>query len=163
MVFDLQGNFLNSYGGFGQDPGELASPTGVKVGPDGNIWVADRGNNRIQVFTPDGKTVRVFGSFGADPGQLNSPTSFTFDRDGNVYISEWTGSRIQIFTLDGQLIGEVAPGTFTGPHGIAIDSTGALYVADTGNDVIRKFERVDSSGSPDAPAPGAIELGEDDY
>ncbi|MCH7734977.1 MAG: NHL repeat-containing protein [Chloroflexi bacterium] len=98
------------------------------------------------MFTPDGQSVRVWGSFGTDPGQFSTPTSINFDQDGNVYVSEFRGHRVQIFTQDGRLIGEVAPGTFRGPHGLAFDSTGALYVADTGNDVIRKFERVETPG-----------------
>ena len=67
------------------------------------------------------------------------PTSINFDSDGNFFVSEVNNSRVQAFTPDGQFIGELVPGTFAGPHGLAFDSTGALYVADTRNDVIRKF------------------------
>jgi hypothetical protein len=58
LVFDFQGKFLRAVGRKGQGPGEFATPTGIGLTGDGGFAVADRDNNRIQLFGPDGKFVR---------------------------------------------------------------------------------------------------------
>ena len=117
----------------------MTNPTGVAIGPEGDLWVMDRGNNRIQRFRRDGTFVQLWTQAG--DGVFQSPTNIAFDEDGNCWVSEFEGHRVRQFSPDGELLFELAPGTFRGPHGLLFYSTGALYVADTGNGVVRKFRR----------------------
>ena len=146
QVFDSAGRFLNQIGSSGTGSGEMTNPTGVAIGPEGNLWVMDRGNSRIQQFTLDGILVQVWTQAGR--GQFNSPTNIAFDEDGNWWVSEFTENRVRQFSPDGEMLLELAPGTCRGPHGLLFDSTDALYVADTGNGVVRKFRLTTSTLAP---------------
>ena len=137
QVFDSAGQFLHQIGARGTGLSEMTNPTGVAIGPQGDLWVMDRGNNRIQRFTPDGTFVQLWTRAGRE--FFKEPTNIAFDREGNWWVSEWVGHRVRQFSPDGELLFELAPGTFRGPHGLLFDSTGALYVADTFNGVVRKF------------------------
>ena len=68
---------------------------------------------------------------------------------GNVYVAEVDNSRVQVFSPEGEFLTEVAAGTFATPHGIAFDSKGALYVGDTGDNVVRKFRLVNGPMADD--------------
>jgi tripartite motif-containing protein 71 len=69
-------------------------PYSVDVVANGNVWVADRGNHRIQEFDKDGKFLFKFGSFGAKPGEFNNPRQVAVDKDMK-YLSK--NNRIQKF------------------------------------------------------------------
>ena len=137
QVFNSAGEFLHQVGTPGTGSGEMTNPTGIAIGPEGDLWVMDRGNSRVQRFTRDGTFVQLWTRAGL--GAFNSPTNIAFDKDGNWCVSEFTGHRVRQFSPEGELLFELAPGTFRGPHGLPFDSTGALYVADTGDGVVRKF------------------------
>ena len=139
QIFDNTGQFLSQIAEPGTGQGELAKPTGVAIGPENDLWVMDRGNDRIQRFERDGTFVQLWTQAGNE--LLNSPTNITFDKDGNWWVSEFEGNSVMQFSPDGELLFELAPGTFRGPHMLLFDSTGALYVADTMNGVVRKFRR----------------------
>lgn len=79
---------------------------------------------------------------GAGPGDFSVPTSLVMDADGNVLVLEVTNSRVQVFGPDREFMFELSPKTFAAPHGLAFDSSGTLYFADTGNGVARKFRPI---------------------
>ena len=134
QVFNMDGGFVMAWG-----DGQLRNPTGIISDSDGNIWVVDRGNSRIQSFTPDGEHLSTWGSEGSNDGQFLTPTSIAIDANGLLYISEANGTRVQIFTPEGDYLATPLA-TLNSPHGIAFDSMGALYIADTMNGQIRKLE-----------------------
>ena len=68
---------------------------------------------------------------------------FLIDRDGNFYVAEVENSRVQIFNSAGEYLSELAPGFLSGPHGLAFDSAGNLYVGDTRNNYVKKFRLAD--------------------
>ena len=130
----------------------FSKPRGVAVGASG-IYVADFGNDRIKKFDSNGNLLLQWGSYGFGNGQFNLPNDITIDGDGNVYVLETSSNRVQKFTAEGQFIwmigfigpyganGSTALGYFSHPRGIGVDSVGNLYVADTENHRIQKFNQ----------------------
>ncbi|HEX8681715.1 MAG TPA: hypothetical protein VF707_05330, partial [Ardenticatenaceae bacterium] len=131
--------------------GEFLSPKNVTVLPDGNLAVADTGNHRIRVMQPDGSLVSEFGSFGTGEGQFNEPWGVAAAPDGTLYVADTWNHRIQHLTAEGEVLhvwGTFAEtggvlgdgGTFWGPRDVAVDSEGNVYVTDTGNKRVQKFD-----------------------
>ncbi|MCB0175461.1 MAG: hypothetical protein KDJ52_23600 [Anaerolineae bacterium] len=147
---------------------KLDTPTGVALDGAGNLYIADRFNNRIrQVITATGIISTVVGSgltgpgnggFGGDNGvateaQLNLPSSIVVDLSGNLYIADTLNNRVRQVTTGTQVITTVAGdgseafagdnglainAQLQGPTGIATDGQGDLYIADANNNRIRK-------------------------
>ncbi len=130
-------------GGAGGGPGQLQTPRGIAVGPDDLLYVADAGNNRIQVFQPDGQFVRGWGSLcdlgagaagcvdpdGSGPqplgaGQFKEPWGVAVAADGSVYVADTWNHRIQQFTAAGEFVrawgglGQAGAGQQAGEMGI---------------------------------------------
>jgi 6-bladed beta-propeller len=78
------------------------SPRDMAVDGAGNIYILDSGNQRIQVFGPDGTYVRTIGRRGQGPGEFSSLDSIVMDHEGRLYVLDDRQKRIQIFTTDGQ-------------------------------------------------------------
>ena len=124
------------WGSTGPGKGQFFSPGGIAIDPQGNIVVADMGNDRIETFTPDGKVVSVWDA----PGGKTAPVDVTTDAKGNVYAS---GVQPNMFAVTG---GTIAKLSSTGSlqfklpdaagldsllfPSTAVDATGNIYVAD---------------------------------
>jgi uncharacterized protein (TIGR03437 family) len=156
--------------GFAGDNGpatyaELSAPNGVAVDPAGNIYIADTGNNRIRKVT-NGVITTVAGNgtagLSGDNGpatnaQLNGPKGVAVDSAGNLYIADTYNSRVRkvsngvITTVAGSgtqgFSGDNGPATSAllfWPKGVAVDSAGNLYIADTYNSRVRVLTPVGS-------------------
>jgi len=77
-------------------------PSDVAVDKDGNIYILDSGNARIQKFGPDGKYLATIGGKGQGPGELMLPDGIDFDRDGNLVVADSAQSRIKVFIGGGK-------------------------------------------------------------
>ena len=77
---------------------------GLAVEKNGNIIVADSGNNRLQVFTPEGKFVGKCGRAGNGDGEFNQPWGITPDKDGNIYVADWKNHRVQKLSPEGKFL-----------------------------------------------------------
>ncbi|MFH1085810.1 MAG: flippase activity-associated protein Agl23 [Chloroflexota bacterium] len=141
---------LAVWGLAGSGPGQLRAPKGLDIDKQGNVYVADSQNHRIQVWDSSGAAVRQWGMQGANPGQFNEPWSVAVG-DGVVYVADTWNHRIQVFDEQGNwktmwgTFGEVsfpsdAGTTLYGPRDIALDDEGNLYVTDTGNKRLIKFD-----------------------
>ena len=156
---------LGTAGVVGHDDGVGAAarfffPSGVATDGADNVYVADAGNNIIRKISPTGMVTTLAGTVGVG-GQVDgigaearfaSPTGLAIDSAGNVYVVDETGPTIRKITPDGVVTtlagtagvqghadGSGAQASFTLPEGVAIDSTGNLYVADSANNTIRKI------------------------
>jgi sugar lactone lactonase YvrE len=150
----------SSFVGFLDGTGASArfrNPTSVAVDSNGNVFVADSGNNAIRKITPSG-VVSTFagGSYGFVDGagtaaSFASPVGVAVDSGGNVFVADTFNNAIRKITAAGVVStlagngsngftnGIGAAATFDNPSGVAVDSTGNLYVADTSNHAIRKI------------------------
>lgn len=159
-------NFDSSWGVFGQGDGQLAVHTGIATDSSGNIYLVDN-NMRVQKFTSKGEFVTNWGNFGQLEGQFIAPWGIDVGPQGNIYVAEYQNNRIQKFDSDGSFIrmwgkgvggagidictincqaGTEAPGNgnFDSPQAVVVSSSGDVYVADTGNHSVQKF---DSNGA----------------
>jgi DNA-binding beta-propeller fold protein YncE len=93
--------FELTWGSYGTADGQFRRPYHVAVGPNGDIYVADSYNARVQEFTATGGFVRAWGTAGTGPGQLQLPVGVTTDPDGNVYVTDNVADRVLKFSSDG--------------------------------------------------------------
>ncbi len=136
--------FVTKFGSPRTGDGEFNLPSGVAVDPDGNVYVGDTDNNRIQKFTSAGVFLSKWGSYGSGDGQFYYPEGVAVDADGNVYVADTDNNRIQKFTSEGGFLTKwgspgSGDGQFQWPLGVAVDSAGNVYVADEQNHRIQKF------------------------
>ena len=136
----------------GSEVGQFQSPYGIAVAPDGSLYVADSGNNRIQHLNPSGEVLQAWGQYGdatqgdAPGGTFNEPWGVAVAPDGTVYVADTWNYRIQKFTADGrflsmwQTFGPDNTDVFYGPRGIAVDARGRVLVVDTGNKRVVVFD-----------------------
>ena len=103
----------------------------------GNVYVADRGNNRIQEFNSSGTFITQWGTQGTGNGQFNQPYSVAVSPSGNVYVGDFNNYRIQEFTSNGTYITQW--GISSGPAGIAVAPNGNVYVANFDYSYIQEF------------------------
>jgi sugar lactone lactonase YvrE len=129
--------YWSAFGTSGAGNGQLNRPADVAVGPNGEVWVADRNNNRIQKFDAEGKFQFKFGTKGSGDGQLSAPTALAVDAQGNLWVADSGNRRVQKFNAKGEYLAKFGSqgtgnGQFSGygPRGIAIDAQGNLWVSD---------------------------------
>ncbi len=137
-VFNARnGDHLFDIGKRGSGPGEFNLPRDVAIGKNGQLYVVDGGNFRVQVFDRDGKYLQSFGSVGRQMGNFARPKEIATDRDGNVYVADAAFGNFQIFSADGDLlmyVGERSevdgPARYMLPAGITVDEDGRIYFVD---------------------------------
>jgi len=121
-------------------PGQLSQPRGLALDKDGNVYVADFGNDRVQKFDAGFGFQKEWGAHGDLPSQFKQPGDIAVAPDGDVYVADTWNQRIQVFSPDGEYKKEWAD-KYYGPRGIAVGPSGAVYLADTGNHKIRRFNK----------------------
>jgi len=137
-IFDAHsGEHLYDIGSRGTGPGELNLARDIAMGPDGNLYVVDGGNFRVQVFDLDGSFIRQIGAIGVRTGQFSRPKGIDTDAEGNVYVSDAAFGNFQIFNAAGELllfVGDrsetLGPAKFLLPAGLAVDEDGRVYMVD---------------------------------
>ncbi len=133
------GDYIKHWGGSGDAPGQFNLVHGVTLDDQDRVYVADRGNKRIQVFDSDGKFLNAWSD------GTGTPWNVAFDaREKVIWICDGDLGRVQKLSLDGKLLGRFgsdgqAAGQLHQVHSIAVDSTGAIYAAETVNQRLQKF------------------------
>jgi poly(3-hydroxybutyrate) depolymerase/sugar lactone lactonase YvrE len=168
------------------DPSALGLPAAVAVDSQGNLFIADSDAHLIRKMSPDGSLTTVAGTgaagFSGDQGPaiaalLNAPSGLAVDREGNLYIADRYNHRIRRLALDGRIstvagtgtpgfAGDESPATATSlnfPSGVAVDSQGNLFIADSFNHRVRRVG-IDGvmttviGGEPGSGSGGALAL-----
>jgi sugar lactone lactonase YvrE len=160
LEFDTHGKFLRE---IGHNLYAWSYAHSVKIDPQDNIWVTDKGSDMVIKFNPEGRVSMVFGRkqeaadeetgplkhvkppLPPEDGLFRQVTDVAWDAAGNTYISDgYINSRVAKIGKDGSWLkswGEPGdkPGQFNTPHSIAVDAQGDVYVADRGNHRIQVF------------------------
>ncbi len=146
--FSADGKLLTSWGAPGTGPGEFNLPHGICIDSTGRVFVADRENSRLQLFSPDGEFLEEW-------TDVARPCEMHIDADDVVYVAELgfqvgfignvapasvrdnTAGRVSIFDRDGKLLSRFGggtdygtPGVFVAPHDIWVDPRGDVYVSE---------------------------------
>jgi sugar lactone lactonase YvrE len=156
QVFDADGTYLQTIGGYGIGDGQFTAngqfmfSVGGALAFDGqgNIWVADGSNQKIQKFSPEGKFQMAFGGYGLSNGKFSSPTDLAVDAEGRVYVADYAkdGARMQIFSPDGAFLAAWSDGRGGGGGGdtatvsLALDGQGNVYISDFDGNRIQKLQ-----------------------
>jgi sugar lactone lactonase YvrE len=116
-------------------PGDFSKPAGVAVDAEGNLYVADTYNNRVEIFDADGQFVSTFGKSGDGPGYFARPKGIAIDSDGHIWVADGMQDRVQVFNKDGQLLISfgghgVLPGQFQGLVAITIDKQNRVFTSE---------------------------------
>jgi len=148
------------WGKAGSGRGEFNEPRGLAVDKQGNLFIADTKNNRIQKLSPSGEVLAVWGEQGEEPGKFKDPHGIAVGPDGAVFVADTWNHRVQKFDNNGTFIKAWQPDPgFWGPRGIAVDKDGKVYVTDTGNKRIVSFNsdgvQIEYWGA-DGSAPGQL-------
>jgi sugar lactone lactonase YvrE len=116
--------------------GDFAAPQCVAVDKEGNVYVSDTLNDRIEIFDADGTFISTFGKPGDGPGYFARPKGIAIDSDGHIWVADEMQDRLQVFNRDGQLLtyigighGEL-PGQFNALVGVAIDKHDRVFTTE---------------------------------
>ena len=148
--FDAGGKFLLDWGSPGDQPGQFQEPHGMTLDDEGRVYIADRGNSRVQVFTSEGKHLRQWKS-----AELGRPWGIAFSRDRFLYVADGGDlrpqppdrGRVLRLDLDGRILEEWGSfgsydGQFYWAHDVAVGADGDVYVTDVNVGMrVQKFER----------------------
>jgi len=117
-------------------PGDFGAPQGVALDSDGNVYVTDTLNNRVEIFDADGNFISLFGKHGDGPGAFARPKGIAVDADGHIWVADEMTDRLQVFNREGQLLTYVGqdhgnlPGQFDALVGVAIDKKNRVFTTE---------------------------------
>jgi len=117
-------------------PGDFGAPQGVAVDQDGNVYVTDTLNNRVEIFDADGNFISEFGRPGDGPGYFARPKGIAIDGDGHIWVADQMQDRLQVFNREGHLLTYVGtghgelPGQFKSLMGVAIDKHNRVFTTE---------------------------------
>ncbi|MET0306688.1 MAG: NHL repeat-containing protein [Solirubrobacterales bacterium] len=168
-VFDLDGGFLFAFGkGVNAEPGALdpdvcttqcqqgenniapgviSSPEDLAVGPEGNVFVADGGDNYVAVFSAAGEYIETFGNTG--PEALVEPRAIASDEAGSLWVADSAADEVKRFSATGAFLSGFSAASQ--PLGVAPACGGNLFVVS--EDIGDSFSRVERYGEPGTPVP----------
>jgi DNA-binding beta-propeller fold protein YncE len=141
--YDKDGKFLTAWGKAGKAPGEFNLPHSIAVDRNRRVFVADRGNNRIQVFDENGKSLEVWAG-------IDQPSHIMITADQHLIVGTLNTNKMLKYELTGKLVSSWgttgnAAGQLDGIHGFCTDTNGVLMVSETFGGRIQRF----------TPKPGA--------
>ena len=132
-------------------PGDFGAPQGIALDADGNVYVTDTLNDRVEIFDADGNFISTFGKAGDGPGYFARPKGIAVDSDGHVWVADEMQDRLQVFNREGQLLtyigtghGEM-PGQFKSIIGVAIDKQNRVFTTEQEPGRVQMFRYVTDS------------------
>ena len=133
--FTRDGRLVTSWGAPGKAEGEFHLPHSIAIGPDGKLYVADRANKRIQIFSPEGDFLGLWTGMGG-------PNDITYGKDGKFYIAEQEDGDKPAYVCIREATGTVVARLESRHvHGVGVDSRGDIYAGLTVDRSVDKFVR----------------------
>jgi len=129
-------------------PGDFGAPQGVAVDADGNVYVTDTLNDRVEIFDADGIFISTFGKNGDGPGFFERPKGIAVDSDGHIWVADEVQDRLQVFDKEGHLLTYVGykhgdlPGQFQALIGVAIDKNNRVFTTEQYPGRLQEFQYV---------------------
>ncbi|MGO9123657.1 MAG: 6-bladed beta-propeller [Terriglobales bacterium] len=116
-------------------PGDFGAPSNVAVDKDGDVYVTDTLNNRVEIFDAEGKFISEFGKHGDAPGYFARPKGIAVDGDGHIWVVDTLLDLLQVFNREGQLLTYLGghghyPGQFESLVGVAIDKQNRVFTSE---------------------------------
>ncbi|MFO7684433.1 MAG: 6-bladed beta-propeller, partial [Chloroflexota bacterium] len=147
QLMDENGNFLDTVGLLGNQPGQFNEPVGLATGPNGDVYVADTWNGRVQEFTPSLNPVNEWPVNGWFSQSIDNKPYIALDSANRIYVTDPEGFRVLIFDNMGNYLGRfgtygAAANQFALPVGIAIDAQDNVYVVDAHNNRVVKYAAI---------------------
>lgn len=171
QAFNTSGTYQTKFGTTGTADGDIEVPGSIAQDASGNLWVSDYSDNRVEKFNSGGTYLMAIGagyngvggtkdSSGTGSGRFNYPYVAKVDASGNIWVADYNNNRVQEFNSSGTFLLAVGSGyqgiggtigasgttagKFTGPMGIAFDSSSNVWVVDNDNNRVQEFS---SSGT----------------
>jgi len=128
-------------------PGDMAKPTGIAVDSDGNLYVCDTLNDRVEEFDADGKFISTFGKPGDGPGYFARPKGIAIDADNHIWVADGQQDRVQVFNQEHQLLitfggHGLLPGQFQAVVNITIDKLNRVFTSEIYPGRVQQFRYV---------------------
>jgi DNA-binding beta-propeller fold protein YncE len=143
QAYSSTGEFLRTFGTFANvqegdpqaEPGKFWGPRGIAVDREGNLYVTDTGNKRVEKFTSDGEFLQAWGGGGIIPGAFEEPVGIAIDRDGNIYVADTWNRRVQKFDANFNPVAQwdvVAwdSESVVNKPSLAVDAEGRVFISD---------------------------------
>jgi tripartite motif-containing protein 71 len=157
LVYGPEGSLIARWGAGGGNgassgaSGGFNHPSGVAVSPapfGEDVYVADKGNDRIVELGQNGVVLRTWGGRGVGEGRFHAPAGVAVDGGGDVFALDSENNRVQVFDSAGRFQAKwglrgSGLGDFSQPAAIAVDCAGSVYVADTNNNRVERFNPVE--------------------
>ena len=153
MKFSQDGTFIKEWGKIGTAPGEFRTPHALAFDSQGRLFVADRGNHRIQIFDQDGNHLATWKQFGRPSGLYidSNDVLYSADSESNdrrnpgvkrgIYIGNAITGEVTAFIPDTADANSGSTAGTSGAEGVAVDANGAIYGAEVGPRTVRKYVR----------------------
>lgn len=143
---------LASWGGRGNGPGMFREPEGISAGPSGRLYIADTGNNRIQILGGRGDFIGEIGGYGWEREQFDGPVAVSARNGLDVFVADYNNGRVERYDKDLHFLASFVSSTewqehlqFGFPMGVDISSQGELFCLDGEN---RRVLKLDVLGEP---------------
>ncbi|MCS7220078.1 MAG: PKD domain-containing protein [Anaerolineae bacterium] len=152
QIFNPDGSYYSGFGGHGSGNYQFINPRGLGFDRQGNLYIADCGNHRVQIYNRNFAyvaTLGVTGQSGSTNDRFNCPSDVAVDKNGYIYVADDGNNRIQVFDSNRQYVRTIGGGgtgnsfdrfSDWGPHHLAVDSQERLYVTDSGNSRVQVFD-----------------------
>jgi len=144
-------------------PGDFSMPGGLAVDKEGNLYVADTMNNRVEIFDADGNFLSTFGKNGDGPGYFARPKGIAVDGDGHIWVADGAQDRVQVFDREGRLLIYLGghgnlPGQFAALVAITIDKQNRVFTSEIYPGRVQQFRYISDAEAEDLKAHRSAEL-----